>query len=166
MDETALSESGRIQQLLDDVRELSPGPAWERVEELVKRLLAMQGEGFARLLSHARAAGANGELDGRIVKDELLASLLLLHGLHPLPARDRVLAALEELRPRLAGRGARAELIAISDGIARLRLSAVVDGAREAVRRAVEDAAPELSAVEVETPEQGLVSLNVARSAP
>ena len=67
MDETALSESGRIQQLLDDVRELSPAPAWERVEELVKRLLAMQGEGLARLLSHARASGADSGLDGRPV---------------------------------------------------------------------------------------------------
>ena len=95
----AIEESGRIQQLLDEVRDLAPAPAWERVEELVQRLLAMQAEAFGRLLVHARACGADGALDARLASDDLLSSLLLLHGLHPLPARERVLQALEELAP-------------------------------------------------------------------
>jgi hypothetical protein len=163
---TALEESGRIQQLLDEVRDLSPSPAWERVEELMQRLLAMQGEALARLLAHARACGADGTLDARMASDDLLSSLLLLHGLHPVPARERVLRAMEELRPRLAARGVRAELIALENGVARVRVAGTADGAEQALRRAVEDAAPELSAVEIEGPPGPLVSLRIAGAEP
>src|SRR5256885_5050069 len=130
---SALEESGRIQRLLDEARELSPGPVWERVEELVQRLLALQCEGLTRLLEHARACGADGALDERIANDELVSSLLLLHGLHPVPTRERVLRALEELRPQLAARGVHAELVAIEQGVARVRVSRAVDGALPAV---------------------------------
>jgi Fe-S cluster biogenesis protein NfuA len=163
---TALEESGRIQQLLDEVRALSAGPAWERIEELVQRLLGLQGEGLSRLLAYARACGADGVFDEHITSDELLSSLLLLHGLHPLPATERVRRALEELRPRLAAHGVRPELLAIEDGVARVRLSGQFDGAPEAVRRALEDAAPELARVEIEEPVGPLVALRIAGAAP
>jgi hypothetical protein len=163
---TALEESGRIQQLLDEARDLCQGPAWERVEELVQRLLALQAEGFGRLLEYARANGADGALDARIAADDLLSSLLLLHGLHPVPAKERVVQALDELRPRLAVHGVRAELISLEDGVARLRLSGPSAGAIAAVRRAVEDAAPELSRVDVEEPPGPLVTLRVSGASP
>jgi hypothetical protein len=163
---TALEESGRIQQLLDEARDLSPAPVWERIEELVQRLLALQGEGISRLLSYARACGADGTLDKRIEGDELLSSLLLLHGLHPVPARERILRALEELRPRLAGRGVRVELIAIEGHAARLRISGQADGAMAAVRRAVEEVAPELERVDVEEISGPLVALRVGGTTP
>jgi hypothetical protein len=163
---TALEESGRIQQLLDEARELAAGPAWERIEELVRRLLALEGEGLSRLLAHARACGADGTLDERIAADELVSSLLLLHGLHPVPASERVSRALEELRPRLAARGARAELLGIENGVARLRVTGNGDGTIDAVRRTVEDAAPELTRVEVDEPPGPLVALRVAGASP
>jgi hypothetical protein len=153
----AREESGRIQQLLDELRELLPGPAWERVEELVQRLLALQGDAVGRLLTHARACGADGALDARLVEDELVSSVLLLHGLHPLPAEERIRRALAELRPQLAARGMRAELLGISGGVAQL----LVAGDAAAVQRAVLEAAPELSRVEIQEP-QPLVSLRVA----
>jgi Fe-S cluster biogenesis protein NfuA len=163
---TALEESGRIQQLLDEVRELCPGPAWDRVEELVQRLLALQGEGLSRLLLHARSCGADGTLDAKIAGDELVSSLLLLYGLHPVPATQRVAQALEELRPRLAAHGVCAELISIEDGVARVRISGQSDGASAAVRRAVEDAAPELASVQIDEPSGPLVALHVAGAPP
>jgi Fe-S cluster biogenesis protein NfuA len=162
---TALEESGRIQQLLDEVRELSPAPVWERVEELIRRLLAMQGDALARLLLHARACGADGALDTRLAQDELVSSLLLLHGLHPVAPAERVARALDELRPRLAAHGAQVEIVTIEDGLARLRVSGN-DDAAAAVRRAVQDAAPEIARVEIEQPSGPLVALRVAGAGP
>ncbi|MFL5450615.1 MAG: hypothetical protein ACJ78V_01790, partial [Myxococcales bacterium] len=68
--------------------------------------------------------------------------------------------------PRLAVHGVRAELISLEDGVARLRLSGPSDGAIAAVRRAVEDAAPELSRVDVEEPPGPLVTLRVSGASP
>jgi Fe-S cluster biogenesis protein NfuA len=148
-------ESERIQALLDEVRELAPPPAWQRVEELVQRLVSLYGEGLRRLLDHARAAGADGALTGRLCDDELVSSLLLLHDLHPSPPEERVRAAIERLAPHLAERGARIELVAVDGGVARVRFSGggcSSAALQDSVRRAVEDAAPDLSRVEIEEP--------------
>jgi Fe-S cluster biogenesis protein NfuA len=174
MDETMSSpreESERIQALLDEVRELAPRPAWQRVEELVQRLVSLYGEGLRRLLDHARAVGADGPLTGRLCDDELVSSLLLLHDLHPLSVDERVGGALDRVRPYLAERGARIELIEVRDAVARIRFiggGGCSSGAlREAVRRAVEDAAPELEHVEVEEPPAApLVQLRRPGAAP
>ena len=48
------------------------------------------------------------------VEDELVAHLLLLHGLHPVPVRERVLGALDEVRPYLATHGGGVELLDVS----------------------------------------------------
>jgi len=157
---TAQEESGRIQQLLDEIRELATAPAWERVEELVQRLMGLQAEGLSRLLSHARAGAAG--FDERIAGDDLVSSLLLLHGLHPRPARERILRALEELRPQLAARGARAELVDLDGEAVRIRV--LGSAPADAIRRAVEDAAPELIRVVVEDA-GALVSLRIPGAA-
>ena len=158
----AQEESGRIQQLLDEIRELATAPAWDRVEELVQRLMGLQAEGLSRLLSHARACAADPGFDERIAGDDLVSSLLLLHGLHPLPARERILRALEQLRPQLAARGARVELVDLDGEAVRIRL--VGSAHADAVRRAVEDAAPELIRVVVEDA-GALVSLRIPGAA-
>jgi hypothetical protein len=161
---TAQAESGRIQHLLDEIRDLAPAPAWERVEELVRRLLALYGEGLSRTLDHAHACGADGAFDQRLGADELVSSLLLLHGLHPLPTRDRVLRAVEQLRAHLEPRGGRAEVVAVDGAVARLRFAG--SQALEALlRRAVEDAAPELQRVDIETFAGPLVALRIGGNA-
>jgi Fe-S cluster biogenesis protein NfuA len=163
-------ESERIQLLLDEVRELAPRPAWQRVEELIQRLVALYGEGLKRLLTHARDCGADGRLSERLADDELVSSLLLLHDLHPLDAESRVRNAIERLRPHVAKSGARVELIGIADGVARVRFSGGSGCAsaslQETIRRAIEDAAPELSGVELEQPASPLVSLRTSGARP
>lgn len=131
--------------------------------ELVRHLLGLYGEGLARVMEIAGEQTA--EL---LAADELLSPLLVLHDLHPLDARARVVAALE---------GGGADLLAIEDGRARLRFRAAgcrssQATAQEAVRAAVLAAAPEIEHVEFE-PEQGALipveSLSVrpaSRAAP
>lgn len=168
MDETrtAQAETGRIAQLLDDVRELAPAPAWERVEELLQRMLALQREGLTRLLAHARAAGADDRFEKKLDADELVSSLLLLHGLHPVPPKERVRRALSDLRPQLSARGAHAELLAVADGTVRVAYAGPANGLQDLLRRALEDAAPDVR-VEIDAPSaEPLVSLGVSRSTP
>ncbi len=104
------------------------------------------------------------------------SGLLIVHGLHPYPVEQRVEAALERVRPYLGSHGGDVELLGVDDvGVVRLRLLGSCDGCPSsavtlqlAVEGAVEDAAPEITGIEVETPVReaagGLISIDSLRS--
>ncbi len=83
-----------------------------------------------------------------------------MHGLHPYPVETRVEAALARVRPYLGSHGGDVELLGVDEaGVVRLRLLGSCDGCPSsavtlqlAVEGAVEDAAPEIRGIEVETP--------------
>jgi hypothetical protein len=79
-------EGDRIAQLIDDLGALGGAPIRQRVEELVRRLVHLYGTGLGRLM---QILGGDGRIDddarARLRDDPLVASLLLLHGLHPDP---------------------------------------------------------------------------------
>jgi Fe-S cluster biogenesis protein NfuA len=155
----------------DDVREAgdrittlleASGPpgstARERAEQLVRLVVDLYGAGLTRLLE---LADAGGQLDGPLLAalagDDLVASLLLVHGLHPYGAADRVERGLAATRDDLDAHGAQVELLAVTaDGVARLRITGGGEGCGSspaALARAVEEAtwaaAPDLTAVDV-----------------
>jgi Fe-S cluster biogenesis protein NfuA len=116
--------------------------------------------------------GAPGaETIDRFGADELVASLLLLYGLHPLAFESRVLRALESVRPHLASHGGDVELLGTADGTVRLRLLGACRGRgssamalRQTIDEAVYTAAPDLVTIEVEgaeaePPAPGLVRI-------
>ena len=70
-------------------------------------LLDLYGEGLARIVDVAVATTAAAAL----ADDELVAHLLLLHGLHPVPVEERVRGALDEVRPYLESHGGDVELL-------------------------------------------------------
>jgi len=129
-------------------------PAQERAEDLVRLVAELYGAGLERLLDIAYDAGAlTPALVEEIAADELVASLLLVHGLHPYDLQTRVRRALAGLRPELAGQGVVVELSEIDDeGVVRLRLSGAsgcgAAGIVDSVTAAVEAAAPDATAVE------------------
>jgi len=160
-----LREHGaRIERLMDEVRGMAGPSTWPRVEELLRLVVELYGAGLAHLLAHALevAEPAGAALAERLARDELLASLLLLHGLHPVPTRERVERAVERLRAELGTAGEGLELRDVSDdGVARLRLAAGASrggcpsargGLARAAEQAVLEAAPELLRVEIEEP--------------
>jgi hypothetical protein len=147
----------RIERLLDEIRGMAGPPTWARVEELLRLMMELQGAGLERLLDHAVGAGAEvGDLERRTSGDDLVSSLLLLHGLHPVPLKERVERALAIARERLGLAGDALSLVALErDGVARIHLDAAgCPSARpslvQSVRRAVLDAAPELAGVALE----------------
>jgi hypothetical protein len=162
-------EADRIEQLLEELETLTARPVWLRIEELAQRLVQLYGSGLERMLGHLQAAGRLDEaIAERLASDELLSSLLLLHGLHPWPVEERVRRALERAAPQLADLGV-FSLLAVEGEVARLRLDGPPPAAVSAERllyRALADAAPEILRVQVEgltPPAPGLVQIDLRR---
>ncbi len=150
----------RIQALLD-ASSSGGAVARERAEELVRLVTDLYGSGLERLLGILDETGRLDEdVRTALAGDDLVASLLIVHGLHPLDVDARVEGALESVRPYLGSHGGDVELVEVTDeGVVRLRLLGSCDGCPSssvtltlAVEEAVETAAPEVTAIEVETP--------------
>jgi len=143
----------RIEELLGQIRAGDPGTA-EVAEEVVRLVVELYGAGLERAVELAGPDALE-----RFVGDELVASLLVLHGLHPKDTRTRVVEALDQVRPYLGSHAGGVELLGVDPeaGVVRLRLEGSCDGCpsstqtvKLAIERAIEQAAPEVTAVEVE----------------
>jgi Fe-S cluster biogenesis protein NfuA len=147
----------RLDGLLQAIDRMADPSARAQTREIVQSLLELHGLGLERVLGHVADSGEAGAaaLDA-CARDEVAGGLLLLHGLHPLGVEERVLLALEDVRPYLRSHGGDVELIGIRDGVARLRLVGSCHGCPSAsatMKQTVEEAivghAPDLDAVEV-----------------
>jgi len=140
----------RIESLLGEIRAADPAVAG-RAEAVVGLLVDLYGEALARLVDMAGT-----DLAGQMADDPLLASLLVLHGLHPLPVEARIERALDRIRPGLGGK--QLDVVKLEDGgTLRLRLSSPLDGCpstigtvQQTIEEAVTEWAPEISAVSIE----------------
>jgi Fe-S cluster biogenesis protein NfuA/nitrite reductase/ring-hydroxylating ferredoxin subunit len=150
-DVRARERAGRIDALLEAVEGFADPAARDTATELVQSLVDLYGEGLARIM--ARTNGLAAEL----ADDELVAHLLILHGLHPVSLAARVAGALQEVRPYLASHGGDVELLDVDDGVARLRLTGSCSGCpsstvtlKLAVEDAIHKAAPDVERIEAE----------------
>ncbi len=166
----------RIEGLLEEFRAGGDPVALARAEALVRTVVDVYGAGLARIVELAGTEGAesaDGAADGdggpdgaaarpalvdRMVGDGLVASLLVLHGLHPQDTLTRVQNALDKVRPYLGSHAGGVELLGVDDaGVVRLRLEGSCHGCPSstltvtmAIQGAIEEAAPEVAGVEVE----------------
>jgi Fe-S cluster biogenesis protein NfuA len=148
----------RIEALLQEVTTFADPRARAMIEELIQALLDMYGDGLARVLELTEQAGAPGQaLTEAFANDGLLASLFLLHGLHPVDIKTRIVRALDDVRPLLKSHGCEAEFVKIEDGVAYLRLQAnggkpsqPTTTPRQAVEEALNKAVPDLDALQIE----------------
>lgn len=149
----------RIELLLDELRAGADPRSCDRAEELLRLVSELYGAGLARVVELVGDQAP--DLIDRFVADELLASLLLVHGLHPASLDRRVEEALAQVRPLLAGHGGDVELLDLDAdvGAVRLRLLGSCDGCpssavtlQNAVERAITEAAPEIVTIDVDQP--------------
>lgn len=76
------------------------------------------GAGLARMLEVIdETGGMNPTLLDRLAVDDLVASLLLLHGLHPYDVETRITRALERVRPYLASHGGDVKLLGWKEAV-------------------------------------------------
>src|SRR6266496_1732025 len=153
-----LRRAERIEKLIQEVTELPDPRARATTEELIQALLDMYGEGLARILALTAQSEASGHaLIETFAGDELVSSLFLLHGLHPIDIETRIARALVEVRPYLKSHGGNVELVRIEDGVAYLRLEGSCHGCpsstitlKLAIEESIYKAAPDLDGLQVE----------------
>jgi Fe-S cluster biogenesis protein NfuA/nitrite reductase/ring-hydroxylating ferredoxin subunit len=145
----------RIQTLLDSCA-AGGAAAHERAQQLVREVVGLYGAGLDRIVQLG-----DSDLSERLATDDLVASLLLVHGLHPHDVHRRVADALDRVRPYLGSHGGDVDLLEIADGgTVRLAFTGSCKSCPSsavtlelAVEDAVRAAAPEISEIEVVTVE-------------
>jgi Fe-S cluster biogenesis protein NfuA len=147
----------RIESLLAELRAIDEPRARQTAEELVRSLLELYGDGLARVMEIVDESSLGGDLFGRFAADDLVASLLLVHDLHPESAEERIGRALDGVRPYLASHGGDVRLLGIAADAVHLRLEGSCHGCpsstitmKLAIEKAIEEAAPEIVRIEVE----------------
>jgi Fe-S cluster biogenesis protein NfuA/nitrite reductase/ring-hydroxylating ferredoxin subunit len=147
-----------VERLLEEVERLPDPVAREKTTEVVQALLELYGAGLERIVEEI-AARDDGELAEALAADELVAHLLLLHGLHPVPLEGRVMQALGEVRPYLESHGGNVEFLGVQGAAVHLRLEGSCSGCpssamtlKLAIENAIRKAAPEIEEVIAEDP--------------
>jgi Fe-S cluster biogenesis protein NfuA/nitrite reductase/ring-hydroxylating ferredoxin subunit len=142
----------RVQELTGRLEDLDDPACRNLAEELTSAVVRMYGAGLERIVELADE-GTRDEM----AKDNLVAGLLMIHDLYPVPIEERVTQALDTVRPYMESHGGNVELLGIEDGIASLRLQGSCKSCRAssstlelAVRQALEEAAPDLLGMDVE----------------
>jgi len=148
------SAGDRIQTLLDATA-AGGVAARERAERLVGEVVELYGAGLSRIMAAVGDRADPGILN-RLVDDDLVASLLLVHGLHPHDVRRRVSDALDRVRPYLGSHGGDVHLLDVVGDTVQLQFAGSCKSCPSsavtlelAVEDAIRAAAPEVSSIEV-----------------
>jgi Fe-S cluster biogenesis protein NfuA len=148
----------RLDSLIQGAERFADPAARAQTREIVQALLELHGLGLERLLDHLAEAGEPGQaiLDA-YANDDVVAGLLLLHGIHPLDLEARVGQALESVRPYLHSHGGNVELLGVRGDVVHLRLIGSCDGCpssavtmQQTIEQAIFGKAPEITTVTVE----------------
>ena len=126
--------------------------------DLMQTVMEFHSAGIDRMME---IASESGETGWRIIddfgRDELVANMLLLHGLHPVDLESRVKEALQKVLPYLHSHGGNVELLEVDGGVVRLRLIGSCNGCpsssltlKNAIKKAIAEAAPDVTSVECE----------------
>jgi Fe-S cluster biogenesis protein NfuA/nitrite reductase/ring-hydroxylating ferredoxin subunit len=147
----------RMEALLGEIETLSDPNARSKAAEVVGVLLELYGEGLARMMEVVAEGEERERTFDAFAEDELVSHLLLLHGLHPLDLKTRVVRALEEVRPYLLSHGGNVELLGVEEGVARLRMQGSCSGCpsstvtlKLAIEEAIQKTAPDLERIQAE----------------
>jgi hypothetical protein len=167
----AVTVGAEIEVLVQELSALGDSPAKAQAQELVRLLMSLYGAGLSRVLDVVRTEGGGPQavLD-RLATDPLLASLLVLHDLHPHPVELRVQRALAGLQPHLPA-STHVTLVGVEGDSVRVSVERPAAGqapaggtVRVAIQRAIQEAAPEITAIQIDGLGDPLIQ--IARSSP
>jgi Fe-S cluster biogenesis protein NfuA len=148
----------KIESLVRKIENLPDPDARASALALVQALMEFHGEALDKLMEIVADSGESGYATfDNFAKDDLVSSLLLLYGLHPLSLEARVVQALEKVRPYLDSHGGDVELLGITDGIVHLRMQGSCKTCpsssmtlKLAIEEAIYAAAPDVVSIEAE----------------
>ena len=142
--------ANRIEELLDGIAETGGPQVAHAAEELVRVLMRFYGAGLEQVVSVIRAGGGDAMVH-RLSADPLVAGLLALHDLHPVPVAQRLDHALDTARRRLGAHGTGITLGDIDDdGAIHVLLAGGGCGAdtvKDVVATAITELVPEVTGV-------------------
>jgi hypothetical protein len=154
--EDAAALTARIEQHIERLESQADSPAKAEAQSLVRLLLSLYGTGLSRMLDIVRTERGGPEaVLNRFATDPLVASLLVLHDLHPDPVELRVGRCLTALQPHLPPDTILGVVGFESDAVS-IRVEhhggaiAATSGLREAIERAIQEAAPEIGTIRIE----------------
>ncbi|OEJ28525.1 hypothetical protein AS594_32650 [Streptomyces agglomeratus] len=156
----------RVEEVIDRLAATGDGTATAAAEELVRSLMEFYGAGLARIMAlldgraakSAGTAGSGDEALARLLGDELVAGLLVLHDLHPEDTATRIARALATVPEHAV------EVAGFDDATGALSLrssggsgsgcgcAATAGAAQQAVEDALACFAPEVKSVHIQPP--------------
>lgn len=148
----------RLAAILAEIRSVADPRVADRAEDLVSELMQFYGAGLRRFLQLADESGVlTDDVIERLVDDELVTTLLILHDLHPLTVEQRVVRAIDKVRPYLGSHGGDVEVVGIEGDVVRLEMQGSCSSCPSsqvtlnfALERAILEAAPEIARIEAE----------------
>jgi len=148
----------KIEGLIRKIENLPDPAARASALALVQALMEFHGSGIERMMEIVAESGeASYSIFDEFAADDLVGSLLLLYGQHPLPLETRVTQALDKVRPYLDSHGGNVELLGVTDGVVRLRMQGSCKSCpssamtlKLAIEEAIYAAAPDVVTIEAE----------------
>jgi Fe-S cluster biogenesis protein NfuA len=150
-------ETQRIEKLATRLENAGDPETRAAALDLVQSVVELHGAALARLIDSLSQTPQGEAALGEALNDDLIASMLLLHGLHPDDIQTRVLRGIEKVRPYLQSHGGDVELASIRDGIVHLVLRGSCGSCpsssltlKNAVEDALFEAAPDIVEIKAE----------------
>lgn len=162
MTETILQERdseeliAQLNVLVEQLEQYPDAAVRDQALDLVQIILNFYGESLRRMIATLQSEPNRDQILARMANDEVIRSILLIHGLMPVSLYDRVYSKLEDLRPYLISQGCDVELLGVDNSVARMRLIRSGKGAppiavlKSEIEKALMDVAPDLAGIEVE----------------
>jgi len=159
----------RIEELLEHIAGEGGPAVAHAAEELVRVLMRFYGSGLEQIIAIVRA-GAGDTMVHRMAADPLVAGLLALHELHPVPLDQRLGHALDTARRRLGSHGSG---ISLGELDPEGRVHVVVAGGgcgldtvKDVVAAAISELAPETAGVVFDAAPAGPALLQIGFRPP
>ncbi|HEV2637165.1 MAG TPA: hypothetical protein VGX23_18570 [Actinocrinis sp.] len=152
--QTAEQTGRRVEEVLERLAAAGDRAASAAAEDLVRALMDFYGAGLARMLELVGSGQTADKPLDRLIGDELVSSLLVLHDLHPEDLPTRINRAIEALPGRPV------EMVGFDELTGTVRVRAAAAGGcgcpstEAALRQSVQDTlacfAPEAASVQIE----------------
>ncbi len=95
----------RVASLIQEIEHVADPNVRDTMHQLMQSVLDLHRGGLERMLEIIRGSDGGAALIPLLAGDARLASVLLVHGLHPVPFESRVAQAIDDLRPRVRAHG-------------------------------------------------------------
>jgi hypothetical protein len=165
-DDTRARTIARIGELVSKTETIADPAARHAAVDLTQAVMELHAAALSRAMEIVAASGGDRTLDA-LAADDLVATVLVLHGLHPDDTETRLRRAFDKLRAFFDVRGAGLSLISVDSTGVHVRFQGARPGDGTAARQVIEDtfyeAAPEIERLTIdgleERRENGFVPL-------